>query len=306
MLGSSAEALVDLIAETSFLLQLEHTNIVHIRALAEVPPYDPNFFLVIVRYLGSAGAEMAHTSKPQHSHAPAPVGSPWPANQRSTDTDHESKMLWRFVRRSSIYMIVASYTTISSPLTSVMMCAETSRSLILDCHDHEGSKDNNGPTYLYSKAGSLRYMAPEVVLGQPYNTGVDVYSLSLIVWQMVTLEQPYKGLRSENAFERSVGMKNMQPSLRPLPPMLAKCIKPVLRWGWHGKVETRSTISEMRRGIQHVLDRLDPSVCAKPCQQCGYFRFFPVRLSQKQKKQHTDPSTDLHSDSSSMELVPPE
>jgi hypothetical protein len=49
MLTNAGEALVDLITETSFLLQLEHTNIVRIRAIAHIPPFDPSFFLVVDR-----------------------------------------------------------------------------------------------------------------------------------------------------------------------------------------------------------------------------------------------------------------
>jgi eukaryotic-like serine/threonine-protein kinase len=64
-----------------------------------------------------------------------------------------------------------------------------------------GSNEKNQPTYRYSKAGPLRYMTPEVIVGRPYNEGVDVYSLSLIVWQMLTLNVPYKGLQTEQSFK---------------------------------------------------------------------------------------------------------
>jgi serine/threonine protein kinase len=35
-------------------------------------------------------------------------------------------------------------------------------------------------------SGTLRYMAPEVVLGRSYNQSVDVYSFSVLIWQIAT------------------------------------------------------------------------------------------------------------------------
>jgi hypothetical protein len=116
---------------------------------------------------------------------------------------------------------------------------------------------------------------------------------------MLTLKVPYKGLKTQALFERSIALKDMRPSLRLVPPVLANCVKAILRQGWQGMVETRFTICEMRRGIRHVLDRLGPNVCAKPCCQCGTFRLF--RLSPPpQKKPHQYPSSDVFFDPSSV------
>jgi len=42
--------------------------------------------------------------------------------------------------------------------------------------------------------GSIRYMAPEVALDQPYNHSVDVYSFSVMLWEMVSGKKPYSGM----------------------------------------------------------------------------------------------------------------
>lgn len=41
--------------------------------------------------------------------------------------------------------------------------------------------------------GSLRYMAPEVVLGRPYNEKVDVYSFAIVLWALATGREPFSG-----------------------------------------------------------------------------------------------------------------
>ena len=42
--------------------------------------------------------------------------------------------------------------------------------------------------------GSPRYMAPEVAKGEAYNESCDVYSFSLLLWELLTLEKPYNEL----------------------------------------------------------------------------------------------------------------
>jgi len=42
--------------------------------------------------------------------------------------------------------------------------------------------------------GSLRYMAPEVALSEPYNLTADVYSFDLVLWHLCSLEVPYDGM----------------------------------------------------------------------------------------------------------------
>ena len=40
------------------------------------------------------------------------------------------------------------------------------------------------------RTGSLLYMAPEVWFSQPYNKAVDVYSFSMIAYELIEGKQP--------------------------------------------------------------------------------------------------------------------
>mmetsp|Transcript_18717 Transcript_18717/g.27334 ORF Transcript_18717/g.27334 Transcript_18717/m.27334 type:complete len:142 (-) Transcript_18717:999-1424(-) len=60
--------------------------------------------------------------------------------------------------------------------------------------------------------GSLRYMAPEVAKRLPYNNSVDVYSFSILLWQMCTLEQPFDSY-DVNKHSELVVMGNDRPSV---------------------------------------------------------------------------------------------
>ena len=62
------------------------------------------------------------------------------------------------------------------------------------------------------QTGSLRYMAPEVMLCREYNEKVDVYSFAVILWQMATGKIPYDGA-TKDEFIKFVGKKGYRPEL---------------------------------------------------------------------------------------------
>ena len=44
-----------------------------------------------------------------------------------------------------------------------------------------------------AETGTYRWMAPEVIRHEAYSFMADVYSFALILWQLITREQPFKG-----------------------------------------------------------------------------------------------------------------
>jgi len=55
--------------------------------------------------------------------------------------------------------------------------------------------------------GSLRYMAPEVVLNQPYTEKVDVFSFAVVLWTISKCKVPYKGY--DRAMHKSRGNEHV-------------------------------------------------------------------------------------------------
>ena len=52
--------------------------------------------------------------------------------------------------------------------------------------------------------GSLRYMAPEVAKSERYNSRVDIFSFGIILYEMTTGVQPFKGFSKANFMSRVV------------------------------------------------------------------------------------------------------
>src|SRR5210317_411979 len=47
---------------------------------------------------------------------------------------------------------------------------------------------------LTAETGTYRYMAPEVIKHERYQYSADIYSLSTLMWEMITREAPFKKL----------------------------------------------------------------------------------------------------------------
>mmetsp|Transcript_17729 Transcript_17729/g.23653 ORF Transcript_17729/g.23653 Transcript_17729/m.23653 type:complete len:291 (-) Transcript_17729:340-1212(-) len=58
---------------------------------------------------------------------------------------------------------------------------------------HPDDKTADDLYLLTGNTGSLRYMAPEVATGHPYDKRVDAYSFGILFWQICALATPYAG-----------------------------------------------------------------------------------------------------------------
>uniref|UniRef100_A0A6S9J152 Protein kinase domain-containing protein n=1 Tax=Ditylum brightwellii TaxID=49249 RepID=A0A6S9J152_9STRA len=109
--------------------------------------------------------------------------------------------------------------------------------------------DMNEDLYMMSGAGSLRYMAPEVVLGKPYNLKADVYSASLLLWEILALKIPYDGFTA-NKLVQDVVMKGNRPKLNSKWP---SAIVDIIDMGWDNDISERPTMEIMHNVVRYNL-----------------------------------------------------
>jgi serine/threonine protein kinase len=109
-------------------------------------------------------------------------------------------------------------------------------------------------TYKMTKmTGSLRFMASEVLKGDRYNEKADVYSFTLVLWEMLALEQPYKRVfRKSQTDQAQQHMKRVccDGQRPPLKHFWSAAIREIFKHGWAGSVHERYGIEKIQNMLR--------------------------------------------------------
>jgi serine/threonine protein kinase len=98
------------------------------------------------------------------------------------------------------------------------------------------------------KSGTLRYMAPEVVLGQEYNQKADTYSWAVLFWECLSLEKPFEGMTRE-MYQRLVCQEFQRPDLACA---TFDSIKNLLSKAWAHDIFERLTMVEVCAYMERI------------------------------------------------------
>jgi len=102
--------------------------------------------------------------------------------------------------------------------------------------------------------GSLRYAAPEVVAGRPYNDRADVYSFAVLLWEVLALERPYAATsHSEDLHIERVCEQHERP---PVKAKWSPGLQEVLRRGWDPSVADRFSMEQVLPRLRTEVLRL--------------------------------------------------
>jgi serine/threonine protein kinase len=109
---------------------------------------------------------------------------------------------------------------------------------------------------LTGQTGSLRYMAPEVALCEPYDERADIYGLAIILWQMAAHAVPFAGMAAGGVdhFIERIARQGVRPPLQPKWPA-ALC--QALVTCWEAEMLRRATISEALPALEGLLVELE-------------------------------------------------
>mmetsp|Transcript_13377 Transcript_13377/g.20854 ORF Transcript_13377/g.20854 Transcript_13377/m.20854 type:complete len:541 (+) Transcript_13377:125-1747(+) len=109
---------------------------------------------------------------------------------------------------------------------------------------------------LTGKVGTFRYMAPEVHRCEAYNSKADVYSFSLVLYELLALEQPYINY-TKQMHSTLVVHEGERPLISETWPFIIQCI---LEEGWSDDVLERPTMREMLSSVHQVVCVLETSI----------------------------------------------
>ena len=104
----------------------------------------------------------------------------------------------------------------------------------------EGS-DPNSTFNLAGNTGTSRYMAVEVIRKHPYNVKADVFSYSILLWEIMALCKPYDGLVGQQVKE-CVSVFGERPAI---PRTWPTTLRRILRRGWCENLLDRPFIAEV-------------------------------------------------------------
>ncbi|CAM9415839.1 unnamed protein product [Discosporangium mesarthrocarpum] len=116
-------------------------------------------------------------------------------------------------------------------------------------------EEDNAVYMMTGETGSLRYMAPEVALGKPYNGSADVYSFSMILWEMATMTKPFEAL-DRNGFMRDVVMLGVRPHIsKNWPPEFARLLMDCWDVDMHKRLSFTDIITRLDGMLQEAANK---------------------------------------------------
>lgn len=79
--------------------------------------------------------------------------------------------------------------------------------------------------YMTNKIGTYQWMAPEVIGSKPYTEKADVFSYSIILWEIASREPPYRNINGAKVSEEVLN-RELRPTVPPkCPEGFAKLMK---------------------------------------------------------------------------------
>lgn len=114
-------------------------------------------------------------------------------------------------------------------------------------------------------AGSLRYMSPEMGLSQGATLASDVYSFGVLLYELCTLEKPFKEYKGRSEFIQDVLIKNYRPDLAAVS---SKTIADLISKCWDKDQSNRPTMKRVGNVLRvetALLDRQQMSISRRRC-----------------------------------------
>ncbi|MBA0791495.1 hypothetical protein Gohar_016072 [Gossypium harknessii] len=109
----------------------------------------------------------------------------------------------------------------------------------------------SNPNDMTGETGTLGYMAPEVLNGNPYNRKCDVYSFGICLWEIYCCDMPYPDL-SFSEVTSAVVRQNLRPEIpRCCPSSLAN----VMKRCWDANPDKRPEMDE----VVSMMEAIDTS-----------------------------------------------
>jgi len=110
----------------------------------------------------------------------------------------------------------------------------------------------NDDKELSAETGTYRWMAPEVIRHEKYSSKADTYSFSIVVWQLLTREEPFKFSGQVEA----AALVALEQSRPPFPSGTPKQIEDIICRGWSENPDERPSFEELCTEFPEIEENL--------------------------------------------------
>ena len=100
-------------------------------------------------------------------------------------------------------------------------------------------------------AGTFHWMAPEVLQSQEYTHSADVYSYGIVLWEILTRQPPFKGLKPVEIIFKVV-QQNSRPDEKCIPQDSPVQLVELMKRCWDTNPNMRPNFSTIVRLLKQV------------------------------------------------------
>lgn len=234
-----ADGAIDLSIEAKFLSVLSHSNIIKLCGTGGTPGH-PNAFIILDRLYGTLGdrievwkmkeREFSGIIKRKKSQLKLLFNDRLLAGfdiARAMKYLHDHDIMYRDLKPENIGFDVRN----SAKIFDFGLAKELTDKDKISTDQYKAS----------GRTGTRRYMAPEVVLCKYYGKPADVYSFSILLWEILSLNQPFKGFDYEK-HAKTVVVKKKRPAIKKDWPAI---IQMTIKEGWDHNPTNRPPFTQI-------------------------------------------------------------
>lgn len=251
------QGIMDMATETRVLSDIEHPNIIKMRACAVESPYEEKFFIVMDRLYDTMERRMDKWAKrgSRYSGCMGALFDSNGVNKRDILEEklvaafdlcaaighlHSRKILYRDLKPENVGFDIRD----DVKIFDFGLAKELTDDI---------KQDENGLYKLTGMTGSPRYMAPEVANEKPYNQLCDSYSFAILFWQMYSDKTPFEVYGMKSMRERVWNGENKRPFVQedwPVP------IKSLIRRAWSPEISERPNFTQIYKILRNECVRV--------------------------------------------------
>jgi len=129
-----------------------------------------------------------------------------------------------------------------------------------DTEEVSNEEDDDARYDMTTNTGTVRYMAPEIALGEPYGLKVDVYSLAIVMHEVLSLRKPYASVPM-TTFTSEVAIRGQRP---PVDGCWPGGLNHILQRMWDGDGAERPPAGEVVAVLESLLRGSDEQLYPRP------------------------------------------